>query len=129
MKTLKLSALPRVYLISILNEEGQKGKYNLSDLNKFFKILDKVEFKEEDRKRLSMKADGDQLMWNTFVKDEEGKDTEEKADIEQEFELSDDQVKLLQEVWKRRDEEKEFSLAQVASVSHIAEQIGYIFAD
>lgn len=129
MKTLNLKTLTRLYLLSILNDEGKAGNHTLSELNRYFKMIDKVDFTSEEREELGLKVEEETVKWNVFKKDADGKDTEEKVDVEKSYEFSNDEVKMLQEIWKSRDEAKKFGLADYAAVSELATQIGYVFGE
>ena len=48
-------------------------------------------------------------------------------DVEKEIEISDEQVDMLKEIFKKRDEEKKFTTSEVSPFFELAEQIGYKF--
>ncbi len=129
MKTLQLKTLGRIYLLSILNDEGKAGNHTLSELNRYFKLIDKVDFSTEEREALALRTEGDKILWNLHKKDADGKDTEEVVDVPKEVEFSSDDIKLLLAIWKKRDEEKKFGLSDYGAVTELAGQIGYVFGE
>lgn len=114
MKILKLKVLDRLMLQMLLNGDG-KGNHSLSELNQLFKILDKVYFSDEENKELEIKNENGMIKWNA-IKDE-GKD----------FEISDEQNKILVDAMVAKDKKKEFDLSNLKTWTYLAEQIGFKF--
>lgn len=139
MKTLQFSVVHRLIVSGWLNEAGRSSGQTLSDLSKMLKLVDKLVFTEEENEQFQVKienrkdAEGNeirdaktgnvvqQMAWKS--KDEAGND----IDIKKEFELSDEQVTILKDLIKAKDERKEFNFEGMSVVAEIAEQVGYSF--
>ena len=123
-----MNVLHRILLRGILNDEGKKG-HSLSDLNMFFKILDKITFTEEENKEYNFRVENvtdsegkevSSLRWN--VK-KDGKEGGKDLDAEKEFEFSDEQGDKLKEVLQKKNDAKEFTVENFA-IKDVAEQLG-----
>ena len=123
MKTLNLQVVHRILLKNILDGEGKKG-HSLSELNDFFKIIDKVNFTEDEIKEYAFKqvlvdegdpAKGASLNWQT-------KKGEEDIDVLKPFEISDDQASLLKKIIDEKNKAKEFVASELKIVD-IADQL------
>lgn len=124
MKTLKLKTIHRLLTLEVLNVAGKAGG-SLAEINKLLKFIDKVDFSEEEKKMLMFRQTEDsKLVWNLR---KDGAEDGEIVDVEKEIEISDEQVDMLKEIFKKRDEEKKFTTSEVSPFFELAEQIGYKF--
>lgn len=99
MTKLKLSVGERLAINNLLND----FKGGLSDLNKVFKIMDKVGFKEEETKYFEListvsRGGAPQMSWDI------------KKDKEVEIEFSEEQVKTIKEELTKKSESKELTI-------------------
>ncbi len=130
MKTLKLKVVHRLLLQGLLNDAGKQGT-TLTELNKMLKIVDRLVMDEAYVKSVNLRlvnkddAGNDlpapQYKWNT--KDENGNE----VDVEKEVELSDEQGNLLHEIFKSKNEKKEFKLDDAKQMMELASQVGFSF--
>ena len=111
MKTLDLKTIHRLLLVNIVNEEGKKGA-TLSELKGYFKILEKIELTEDEKKTVGLKIENDQVRWNP------------EKDVEVSTEISDEQVDTLKKMLKKRDEDKSFNFQTMGPMLEIAEKLG-----
>lgn len=124
MKTLKLKTIHRLLTLEVLNVAGKAGG-SLAEINKLLKFIDRVDFSEEEKKMLMFRQTEDnKLVWNLR---KDGAEDGEIVDVEKEIEISDEQVDMLKEIFKKRDEEKKFTTSEVSPFFELAEQIGYKF--
>lgn len=123
MQSLNLSVVHRILLINMLNEEGKSGG-SLSEINKLLKFIDRFEFSPEEKKDLNIRMDGEKVVWNLH---KDGNPEGEMVDVEKAFEITDEQFERLKEIFKKKDEAKEFTAMNVGPIFHIAKQIGYQF--
>ena len=119
--SLKLKAVHRLILRSVVDSDGKSGNHSLSDLNKMLKLLDLVSFSEEETKRLNIRLDNGAVRWDTRLG---GAPDGEEVDLEKELEISDEQKDLLKEIIKRKNDAKEFSLSEATPVTDVASQLG-----
>ena len=127
MFTLKLSTLPRLVLITQLDQANSLQARSLSELSKLMKLSDRVNFTDEERKILNIRNEkvengAREIRGN---RNADGAEEGEFVDIERDIELSDEQKDLLYTVYKELDERKAFQPAQFKSSLEIAEKIGY----
>mgnify|MGYP001567449348 CR=1 FL=1 len=123
MRTLKLKVVHRILLSGILNVEGTKEGYGLKALSDMLKVFDKINFTQEETALLKIRQEDNQMKWDAAKENEDG--SKEEIDIEKEFEVSNDQADLLKEIFKKKDEKKEFTLSGLNPIVEIADQIGY----
>lgn len=125
MKTLKLKVVHRILIHGMLNTDGTKsGNFTLKNLSLMLKILDRVNFSEEEAKVLNIRVEeGGTVKWNAFTTAEDGTKTD--VDVEKEIELSDDQAELLKDIMKQKNERKEFTLNGLTPMMEIAQQLGF----
>ena len=123
MKTLNLQVVHRILLKGLLDGEGKKG-HSLTELNQFFKIIDKINFIEEEVKDYAFKqvfvdetdpSKGASLNWQT-------KKGEEEIDILKPFDISDEQAILLKKLIEEKNKAKEFTSSEIKIVD-IADQL------
>jgi len=124
MTTLKLKAIHRILLKEMIDADGKKG-HSLSELNKLNKILDKVEFTEEELRDLNLRLENGAFHWNVKKPKEEGSEEMVDIDIDKDFELSDEQAKMLYNILKEKDENKGFQRSEVGPFMDLAEQLEY----
>jgi len=128
MKKISLKVIHRLLLQGVLNEEGKAG-HTLSQLNKMLKVTDKLAFTEEELKAINLrivdtddngnKLQDTQYKWNS--KDADGND----LDAGKEIELSDEQNQLIKDLFKKKNDAKEFKLGDVKPMLEIAAEIGF----
>ena len=58
MKTLKLKTIHRLLTLEVLNVAGKAGG-SLAEINKLLKLIDKVDFSEEEKKMLMFRQTED----------------------------------------------------------------------
>lgn len=121
MKILKMKTLHRILLQGLLNSAGQVGGYTLSELNKMLKIENEINFKEEEIKELNLRMEDGSFKWNAK---KDGAAEGEEVDTEKAFEMSDESIDIIKKVIKKKDDEKQFNIAQVVPIKFIAEQVG-----
>lgn len=117
MKIISLKVIHRILVKGMIDSFGKSGK-NLSELNKLIKLLDVFEFTQTELKDLNLRVEDGMLKWNAKVEDQD-------IDVEEEFEVSDEQFELLKSIVKEKDEKKEFSLAEATPFMYIANQLEY----
>lgn len=127
MKTLNLQVVHRILLKGMLDGEGKKG-HSLSELNEYFKIIDKINFTEEESKDYEFKQElldpndaskGASLRWQT-LKNIDGNNTE--IDILKPFEISDEQAQLLKTIIEEKNKAKEFTVSDI-KITDVADQL------
>lgn len=118
MKNLKLKTVHRLLLKGIIDAAGQKGG-TLSEIQKYLKILEKLSFTEEETKLLKIRVENDKVLWNVLD------DDKNEIDLEKDFEFSDEQIEIIKNAIKKKDEAKEFTFSDVTPISDIAGQVGY----
>lgn len=115
---LNVKIADRIVLINLLEQYGKKGT-SLSELNQIYKMFDKLEFKDEERKEINFRIENGAYMWENKDKDGNDLDTDKKV------ELSEKQVEILNGVLKDKDTKKEFDIQIFKSIERIAGQVGY----
>lgn len=121
MKTVKFKVIHRLLLLGLLNKGSEKGG-SLSQMHKMYKILDKIDFKEEEQKKINLRQVDNQMHW---WKTEGGIEGAQEIDVDKEIQFSDDEIDVLKEIYRQADEAKQFSLQGLTPIMEIAEQIGY----
>ena len=124
MKNLKLKVVSRLVLVSLVNEHGSQGA-SLSEMNKMMKLIDKLSFKEEEIKKFSLRLEnvkqGDketaQWKWNALAEDGSNQD------VEVEIELSEEQVKIIEDIFKKKNDDKKIDFSNFAIVKDVSEQL------
>ncbi|OGJ58623.1 hypothetical protein A2635_03990 [Candidatus Peribacteria bacterium RIFCSPHIGHO2_01_FULL_51_9] len=124
MKTVNLKVVHRLLLKAMLNEEGKGPGYSLSDLHKIFKVFDKIDFTPDEAKQFKLRNEENMVKWDAR---EGGTEDGKEIDIHKGFELSDEEVKLVCGMMKKKDEEKRFTTDGLSAVLELAEQFGYTF--
>mgnify|MGYP001566199518 FL=1 len=107
------NVLHRLLIQMMLDKDGKSGNHSLSELNQIFKILDKMNFKEDEIKELNIKNENGSIKWDN------------EKDTKKDIELGDKQIEILMDVFSRKDKMKEFDLQNFIGYREIAEQIGY----
>jgi len=135
MKTLNFKVSHRVVLSGLIDAEGRSKNNSLSGLSKLMKLSDKVQFSEAEQKDFQLRAvpvpgatDKLSFQWNKnrVIENEDGTKTEgEEVDIVKSFEFSDEEVDLIKQILKHKDEAKEFELSGLSTILDIAKQVGY----
>ena len=116
MKEIKFSIGERLSLSNLLSEIYQAGGLHLGTLKTAFNVVGKMEIKEQERKDIKMKQQGASVTWDP------------KKDKEKNFEFSGDEVKLMKEAIKSKNEKKAFTLADRHIIS-IAEKLELEFTN
>lgn len=83
MKTLKLNTKERMLAIQVLNLQGRGS---LNRIRKVFKILDLLDFTDEERQELQFQTSGDKILWNP------------DKDIEKEIQFEDSQFEIFSDI-------------------------------
>lgn len=118
MKILKMSVIHRILVKGLLDEASKKGS-SLSDLSQMIKIVDKINFTEDEAKELKFEtkfvddkdpSKGASIHWNKEI------------DTEKDFELSDDQAQMVKDIIKKKNDAKEFTSSEY-KVADVAEQL------
>lgn len=101
MEKLKLTVAERLGLNNLLTEiySPGKGGADYKTMMLIFKIMEKVMIESEEAKRLNLKQVGNNVTWDP------------KRAKEQEIEFSKDQIDIIREALKVKNEKKLFTLA------------------
>src|SRR3990167_3419308 len=94
-------------------------------MNKMMKLIDKLSFKEEEIKKFSLRLEnvkqGDketaQWKWNALAEDGSNQD------VEVEIELSEEQVKIIEDIFKKKNDDKKIDFSNFAIVKDVSEQL------
>ena len=116
MKTLKLKAIHRILAVGLVESKGRDGG-SLTEQSQMFKLVDKLNLTEDERKKMDVRLEDSQLKWQTVGKDGEILDTEV------EIELSDDGFKMLREILKDRSDKKEIKMVEAQPLIELAAQL------
>ena len=112
MASLKLKVVHRLLLLGMLDGESKEG-HTLSELNKYLKLVDRVQFKEADVKELDLRIEENAWKWKA------------ETDKERKIDLSDEQLKTVCDLMKKKDDKKEFTAVNLGPIMELAEQVGY----
>ena len=109
--TMKFTTGERLIIIRLMNAYAKN--LTLSDLKLSFKILDRIEIKEEEYKKLGIKVDK-----ATGVIKEVG-----DQKIEAEIDVNIDMIAYLKNLLEKRDKDKGFELSDSKHIISLADKI------
>lgn len=119
MTVLNIKVIHRLLLKGALDSYGKEG-HMLSTINNMMKILNKINFTDDEIKELNLKVSDGNISWTTT---KDNKPDGEPLDVEKMFELSSDEEKVLVELFKRMHDKKEFKVENFALVD-VVKQLG-----
>lgn len=128
MVTLKLSVAERILLVSTVDHYAKSGHFTLSELSKFIKLSDRINFTPEERSMYGFRNHVDasgraQVVWHSR---KDGNPEGEVLPEETEIEVSDEQKEMLYSVVKETDAKKDFfSPDNFKIVASFAGKLGY----
>jgi len=111
MKTLSLNIGERIIIDSSFNQ-FKEGGLGLSDLRMAMKILEKVEITPDEVKKVGLNS-----------KKETGKITWDDDKYTKDIEFSDEQATFIDNLLKKKDEEKKFSISEGVIILGLIDKI------
>ena len=97
MKKLSLNIGERLVLSNVINQFGQG--LSLSGMNTCMKIIDKIAINDKEAKKVKLENKNNRLIWEN-----------EKYSVDIDF--SEDEMKLINEFVKKKDEDKKYSVSE-----------------
>ena len=116
MKTLKLKAIHRILAVGLVEGKGKDGG-SLTEQNQLLKLVDKLNLTQEERKKMNVRIEKEELRWQTLT--EKG----EVLDVEVEIELSDEGFTMLREILKSKSDKKEIKMSEAPPLFELAAQL------
>lgn len=150
-QTLSLTALPRLTVVSLLDELTKKGGFSLRDLKGYQKLMDRIDLNEDERIALNIRtvvtiqsketkvtkqvsleeyqklnSEEYEVLGGAQVRwdsKEGGKDDGKLIDVEVPIEFSKDMVETLTTVLKKWNDEKLFTIEVFKAIEPIIEAL------
>lgn len=113
MKTIKIKVKERMGLIGLLNKTYEKGGLDLKSLTISQKLVNQLIIQEDEGKKIKWEQNPINGNFTWDLKKDKGKD----------IEFTDDALKLVADIIKRRNDSKEFALEDTFLVE-LTEKLG-----